>query len=291
MNRARMAALLFSAVCLLISLLNHKIILNFFPGYDWFAAIRFEYINHYLIFAALTRFLETMHPKLLHKTVVRVFYAIVGIFIAVTLATEPKIFSLLLYGFSAVSILLVLYVLIRMATALEKSKPQNALTLIGLLPVALLGVFDILSALNIIQSADFNLPDVATPIGMVFLVFCYGLAVAQDYADTERELGFSRMKEAELLALNGRVQARLSEIEAERLRAKAESQPATLDDFDLSPREREVALHLLDGKSREEIISLLGVSLGTVNTICTRIYKKAGASGASELMKLLGIKK
>ena len=203
-NRTRKTALLFAAVCLLISLLNYKTILFFIPEYNWFAAIRFEYINHYLIFAALTLFLETMYPTLLNRIVTRAFYLTVVVFIVITLATEPKTFSLLLYAFSAFSILLALYVITRMAKTLKNSKPQNALTFVGLLPVVLLGVFDILSALDIIQSAYFSiiLPDIATPIGMVYLVFCYSLAVALDYADTERELLLTRMHEKELAETN-----------------------------------------------------------------------------------------
>jgi DNA-binding CsgD family transcriptional regulator len=118
------------------------------------------------------------------------------------------------------------------------------------------------------------------------------VAMALEFFRTERELGFSRLRETELLALHDSVQARLTEIEAERLRTKAEAgaevHPPTLDDFGLSSREREVAVLLLDGKSREEIASLLSVTLGTVNTLCTRLYKKAGIRNITELKHKLG---
>ncbi len=57
--------------------------------------------------------------------------------------------------------------------------------------------------------------------------------------------------------------------------------------FELSPREREVALHLLEGLSYREIAEKLHVSLATVKTHVNRIYDKTGAGNKMELARML----
>ena len=278
-NRKRKAALLFFFCCLFLSFLNYKTIIDFFPDYNWFFAIRFEYINHYLIFAAFVLFLETLHPDLLHKIVARLFYAISGLYVLVTLILDPKAFTLLLYGFDAAAALMAFYVLIRLAMNLKNKNARNALTFAGTLVVVLLGFFDIFNKFNF--STQLKLfwvtgLEFTTPIGMVFMVFCYALAVALDYAETEYAY-------AEALREIADVQSRL-DIFAQ---ASHNGAKTHISDFGLSPRETDIAMLLLGGKTRDEIGKLLYISAGSVNTYCSRIYKKAGCSSRTEFARLL----
>ncbi|HUI73125.1 MAG TPA: helix-turn-helix transcriptional regulator [Spirochaetia bacterium] len=57
--------------------------------------------------------------------------------------------------------------------------------------------------------------------------------------------------------------------------------------FRLSPREREVALFLLEGYSYQQIAGKLIVSLATVKTHVNRIYDKCGAGNKMELAVML----
>jgi DNA-binding CsgD family transcriptional regulator len=57
--------------------------------------------------------------------------------------------------------------------------------------------------------------------------------------------------------------------------------------FSLSPREREVALLLLEGLSYRDIAEKLCVSLATVKTHVNRIYVKTGAGNKMELSRML----
>jgi DNA-binding CsgD family transcriptional regulator len=57
--------------------------------------------------------------------------------------------------------------------------------------------------------------------------------------------------------------------------------------FGLSPREREVALLILEGLSYQESAEKLGVSLATVKTHVNRIYDKTGAGNKMELARML----
>ena len=276
MNRKRKTALLFSVCCLLLSFLNYKTILDFFPDYNWFFAIRFEYINHYLIFAAFILFLETLHTGLLFRIITRAFYAITGLYILVTLISGPKTFTLLLYGFEAAAAAVALYTLIRLAINMKDKKAQSALTFIGTLVVTLLGFFDILIKLQLFWIENTTGLEFAAPIGMVFMVFCYALAVALDYAETERDYEKARQEITE-------IRARLDD-----LAKKAPAGPAAhIADFGLSPREMDIATLLLGGETREEIGKMLSLSAGSVNTYCTRIYKKAGCSSRAEFARVL----
>ena len=275
-NRKRKAALLFSACCLLISFLNYKTLLDFFPEYNWFFAIRFEYINHYMIFAVFTYFLETLHPNLLRKVPLRVFYIITGLYIIVALAAAPKVFTLLLYGFEAAAALMALYVLVRLAMNMKNRKTQNALTFAGTLVVVLPGFFDILIKLQLFRIENTTGLESATPIGMIFMVFCIALAVALDNADTERAYSDALREIAD-------IRSRLDGL----AKASPISAAVQISDLSLSPRETDIAVLLLGGKTREEIGKLLFLSAGSVNTYCTRIYKKAGCSSRAELARLL----
>ena len=276
MNRRRKAALLFSVCCLLLSFLNYKTILDFFPDYNWFFAIRFEYINHYLIFAALALFLDTLHPKLLNRIVARIFYAITGVYVLITVVFDPKTFTLLLYGFEAAAALMALYALIRLARNMKNKKAQNALTFAGTLVVVMLGFFDILIKLQLFWIENTTGLEFATPIGMVFMVFCYALAVALDFAETERAY-------AEALREIAEIRSNLDRL----AKAAATGAAIQIGDLGLSPRETDIAILLLSGKTREEIGKLLFLSAGSVNTYCTRVYKKAGCSSRAELARLL----
>jgi DNA-binding CsgD family transcriptional regulator len=146
------------------------------------------------------------------------------------------------------------------------------LIFVGLLPVALFGFDDIARVffpfgigIHLFLGRSF-----LTPIGMVFMVSCYSLAVALDFADTERRYAVA------LLEIE-RIKTQLAEKKTMR----------DLSVFGFSERESEVAYFLYGDKTRDEIAELLGISRGTVNTYCNRIFKKAGCTSKDEFVALL----
>ena len=56
------------------------------------------------------------------------------------------------------------------------------------------------------------------------------------------------------------------------------------DELGLLRQDREVMELLLRLKTRAEICRILNRPLGTVNTSCTRIYRKLGCKGIGELI-------
>ena len=78
---------------------------------------------------------------------------------------------------------------------------------------------------------------------------------------------------------------------------KAEMQKAVnekLDQFEpyqLTPRQKEVALLLLEGKTRRQISAELGLSESTVKLHVSELYKRLGINSRFELFKLFDVKK
>ncbi len=56
------------------------------------------------------------------------------------------------------------------------------------------------------------------------------------------------------------------------------------DTNNLLPSERAVLELLLQGKSREEICNELSMPMGTLNSCCTRLYKRFGVTSLVELL-------
>jgi DNA-binding CsgD family transcriptional regulator len=58
------------------------------------------------------------------------------------------------------------------------------------------------------------------------------------------------------------------------------------DDFGLSPQERELVARILEGLSSKEIADRMGLSPGTVRNYTSNIFRKTGARGRSDLIRL-----
>lgn len=66
--------------------------------------------------------------------------------------------------------------------------------------------------------------------------------------------------------------------------SRAES---SADAASLSPREREVAVGIVNGRSRADIAERLGITASTVATLTKRLYRKLGVHSKSQLTKRL----
>lgn len=63
---------------------------------------------------------------------------------------------------------------------------------------------------------------------------------------------------------------------------------SSLDDTNLSPREKQVVLLLLQGMTLRQVAPELGLTLSTVSTYSKAIYKKLGINSRAELFLLFG---
>jgi signal transduction histidine kinase len=202
LNRTRKNVLLFAVCCLLLALLSKKWFFVFFPDYNWFGALRFEYVVHFATFAVLTLFLDTLSPKLLHRFVTRPYYALAGLYALATLLLDTYIFSGLLLYFEIASVGMIFYILTRLAMALRGKTIQGALSFAGMLVICLFGLNDILYYRGVGWALQFGGRYFMTPIGMAFFVFCFALVLSIEYAETEAAMIDAREKEHILTAEN-----------------------------------------------------------------------------------------
>lgn len=70
--------------------------------------------------------------------------------------------------------------------------------------------------------------------------------------------------------------------------AVGQTQPTSLDDTNLSPREKQVVLLLLQGMTLRQVAPELGLTVSTVSTYSKTIYKKLGINSRAELFLLFG---
>jgi len=186
LNRSRQTSLLFSLCCLLLIFLSGKLIPLFFTNYNWHIVFRFEYFVHFAVFAALTLFIDRLHPGLLLGRVTRIYYAVCALY-TLTLIMDSTIFTRLLIGFELISAAMIAYILVRMALSLNRGGLALRLSFIGILPVCLFGVNDMLMRIRVMNFLGVFAEQLfTTPIGMMFFVFCYALALSAENAETER---------------------------------------------------------------------------------------------------------
>lgn len=282
LNRRKTASLIFSALCLLLAYISKDFPALLLPRYNWQIAIRLEYLASILAAAALAMLVRILFPGSLYKWIYRGYLALCGGYAAIVIITNSTFFSGLLVGFQTLSIGMIIYGLVALALTLREKKAKNLLAFLG---IALFGLFITGELLIRIGGVATGSAGVVSAIGsagmistgMMFLVFCYAMVLSIEGAETDQKL------EA--------VQKAVAEAEA-RYREKTkdgengQAPPVRLSDFGLTKRETEVALLLLDGKSRAEIADILFISLGTVNTHCTRVYQKAGCGSVAEFIRL-----
>ncbi len=61
-----------------------------------------------------------------------------------------------------------------------------------------------------------------------------------------------------------------------------------LEPFSLTKKETEIALLLIEGRKREEILSLCSIANNTLKSHIRHVYRKMNVNGRSELAEKLG---
>lgn len=279
LNSRKKEVFYFALCCLLLMLMTNKLIPVYWPEYNWFVAIRVEYIVHFTTFIVFTLFFITLFPNMLNKMVVYAYIGISLIYILAVLMLQPKVFTGLIIYFDIIFVLMMIYLLAILAISLRGKKRKNLLAFVGMLVLDIAGIYDILYKNDLIPSLGIPGQNFITPVAMLFLVFCFSLIISADYAERDKTIA----------AINEQIadaEIRYSKL----LAANEKMKPATkLSDLGLSKRERDVAYLLIDGRMRLEIADMLGISIGSVNTYCSRIYHKADCNSLSEFLKKLGL--
>jgi len=280
LNRKRLINLIFSGCCLFFAFLTRSIVPIFAPdSYNWHIVFRLEYLNFYLVFMLILCFLDKLLPGVFHRIIVRGYYIFSGLMI-ISLALPTTVFTRLFFYFQVITIALIIYVIIILiCLVFRKRNTKTTLAFAGILITALFGLSDILVLVFHIWVFPFlyTVTDTVTPLGKLFFVFCYSLILAIDY------------NEAELRSIDAERQVLESEARVKELLKNAKPVHALPEDYGLSKREQDVLWLLLDGKSRKEVAYSADISISTVNTYCTRIFKKTGVNSTTGLYSLFGL--
>jgi len=197
LNRNRKIELIFATCCLLLAVMNKKLFLMFVPNYPFAVGIRLEYAVLFFTCALFVHFLECLHPKLMSRYITRSYYALSGLYL-LTLILDIRIFTRLIVGFQTILVLMVGYVFVRLAMSLREGKLQNYLSFVGILILGGLAINDILYHQNIVIIPPINGHFFMAPIGMVFFVFCYSLALSVRHAETEKAMLNAQENERQL---------------------------------------------------------------------------------------------
>ncbi|GHV09027.1 hypothetical protein FACS1894217_12460 [Clostridia bacterium] len=143
-----------------------------------------------------------MFPRTYHKWVLRGFAALVGVYTLITLFTDTVFFTGILGYFEAASSLLIVYTVIRLAISMRGGGRKHLLGFLGVLGIALPGLYDILYYRGIVLFERLIGHAFITPIGMMFFVFCYALLLSIEHAETEQAMLTARESERVLAAEN-----------------------------------------------------------------------------------------
>jgi len=185
LNRKRTPTLLFSVCCLLLALMDKKLLHAFFPDITWYVEIRYEYIVLFLTLASVSLFVQKQFPKLMNKTVIYAYCAYALLF-CFTVFFDTRFFTLILHYFQAATVIIFTYVVIRFAMSLKSGEITYVLGFAGILVMILLAVNDILLHGFGVNMFTLSGQVYTVPFGMVFFVFCYAILIAVEYAETKR---------------------------------------------------------------------------------------------------------
>lgn len=278
LNRNQRASLLFALLCLLLAYQSSEPILFLFPAYDWSLATRVEYLVNLSALIVLILLTRRLFPEALSVWVYRVYVSLCVLYGGVVLCTDSTVYTQGLPAFQATSIVLTLYILVRLAMTLREKNLKNILAFLGVLLVGMCGIGDVLYRNGLFPLGLVDRQTLTIGTGVTLFVFCYVLVLAIEQAEVNKRFEDMHLALAES-------EARYTTLMEAKRGDKTLAE--RLAELGLTKREREVASLLLSGKSREEIAALLNVSLGTVNTHCTNIYRKVGCGNVGELAHLV----
>lgn len=237
------------------------------PALSWFVKMRIEYLSLPITAALFILMLNALFPQVLPRWFRRAVYGVSAAFSLAFLVVDTLNMSRAMvpcYVFLGLSIALVI---LFFAMRFRHPRLDQMVCLAGVTLFLYASIRDMFyySGKIFFPSLELDL----SRISMLVFVF-YQMCAIFIYTRRHAHEMSTRLAQAE---------ARYEEA------LKRERSAARLSDYPLAPREREVLLLLIDGKTRQQVADVLGLSMGTVNTYCSRIYQKTGSDGLSDLLR------
>lgn len=274
LNRYQRTSLMFAVLCLLLACQASEPVLALLAGYDWFLVTRIEYLVNLGALIALLLLIKNLFPKVINVGVYWAYVAFCALYGIVVLFTDSTFYTQFLLLFQGVSVAFSIYILVVLALNLREKTLKNTSAFLGVFLVGVCGIGDVLCRTDLVPAGLANSQTLTIGTGLVLFVSCYVLVMAIEQAEVNKKFADMHRAVAE-------AESRYAELVEQKQGKSTLSE--RFADSGLTKRESEVASLLLNGKSREEIARLLSISLGTVNTHCTSVYRKMECNSVGEL--------
>lgn len=170
----------FALFCFLLGIrlafTGERYILELFPGFHWPTAFRIEFASYYFAVPTFLLFIYSLFPEESNKKYVR-YVLVASTIFALTLFLPISVFTILLYGFQALSFFTIGYVIHINLKAVFNKRPNSKLFFLGLLVLAFSVAFDILR--HSVNNRGIGL----TPYALLCFIFIQSLILSSRIAN------------------------------------------------------------------------------------------------------------
>jgi DNA-binding CsgD family transcriptional regulator len=295
-SRRSVAPLLFALFFLSLSVrvptLGSVLVTRALPGLSWHVIIFLEYMTGHLIIAFFCTALHSTYPHILDRVFSGTVVTLMGGFSLFLITAGVTNYSRSIHVFLVVAVVLLLYPTVRLSWAAINGNKEVRVGIVAALVVLAVVVSEWVHFSELLLSRD------ATPLG-----FLLGLLPVPPSARTGTHLVITVGTLVLIITAASLLLYKVSDgLFGVAAREAVAEEPVTghsdhSEDaeslehqvfpaaYNLTTREREIALHVAEGLSNKEIAAVLFVSEATVRTHIYRIFKKTNSKNRTELSK------
>ena len=199
MLRQNRALLYFALFCLMwfmrTGVTDGRIFTVLFPWMDWFIKFRIEYIAIPVSAVLTLAIIDSLFPKILQKTVLRILYIFSAVYLLLFLFAGTVFMSYALLGAYAVYGLTIIYIIVRFAMKLRKISMGQGIFLLGVALFFISAVGDATGYLGLVTITSFDV----TKVSLLLFALCKATAV---FIATMDEVELAKIRERRAVAEN-----------------------------------------------------------------------------------------
>jgi len=229
-----LSLIIFSAICLVFSIrlltTGEKLIFELFPNFNWYLAIKIEYISYKIAAPLCLGFVYTFYPNEVSKKSLKGIIAITSLFCLLVLFSPPKVFSYTPVYFQIIIALVSIYTLFALFLAMLRKRPQSFLFFFGFFTFILIVINDILYY-NKMADTDFLFP-----FGIFILTFTQATVISLKSSKAFRD---AELYKAGLEEYNKMLEKKVKKrtVQLETLNLELEKQTRELQDANIQLHE------------------------------------------------------
>ncbi len=180
-----LSLILFSAICLVFSIrlltTGEKLIFELFPDFNWYLAIKLEYLSYKLAAPLSLGFIYVFYPNEVSKRILKGLILLTSLFCLLVIFSPVMVFSYTPVYFQLIIIATAIYSLFVLFKAMLHKRPQSFLFFFGFFTFILIVINDILYY-NKMADTDFLFP-----FGIFILTFTQATVISLKSSQAFRE--------------------------------------------------------------------------------------------------------